>query len=123
MCSLPYLEQVGERCKERAISFDSLLRFASHGHPTVCPMHVFLHPSLFHFYFFSFFIWQKCEFHTFIFIHFFLFNLFKGYYNILSSCFFTFVLQSQVKFIYFFQKKVELFRLINIVFGNIFFCQ
>lgn len=39
MWRLPYLEQVGETggnlAKERAISFDSLLRFASHAHPSI----------------------------------------------------------------------------------------
>lgn len=40
MWRLPYLEQVGRVVaigKERAISFDSLLRFASHAHPSSSP--------------------------------------------------------------------------------------
>ena len=51
---LPYLEQVGcvgvEWCKDMPISFDSLLRFASHGHSICLPLififiHSFMHAT------------------------------------------------------------------------------
>lgn len=45
MWRLPYLEQVGRVVaigKDRAISFDSLLRFASHAHPSASLPHPFL---------------------------------------------------------------------------------
>lgn len=53
MWRLPYLGQVGESGgKERPISFDSLLRFASHAHPSnSCILTIFhvmhIHPPLF----------------------------------------------------------------------------